>query len=100
MDGFQSCDKTAMFVHKTMANLAQVLHNFSFVLCTNMAAMTSGENHLLNPYEKALNLPSNSWYSDCHYTPYIVFTAVLYHDHNGINRGLIAKNRLEPCRNV
>ena len=27
IDGFQSRDKTAMLMHKTMANLAHVLHN-------------------------------------------------------------------------
>ena len=27
IDGFQSCEKMAMLVHKTMANLAHVLHN-------------------------------------------------------------------------
>ena len=27
IDGFQSRDKTAMLVHKTMANLTRVLHN-------------------------------------------------------------------------
>ena len=55
IDGFQSREKMAMLVHKAMANLAHVLHNnrvkfpkkiFSFVLCTSMAGMTSGESHL------------------------------------------------------
>ena len=55
IDGFESCKKMAMLVHKTMANLAHVLHNnrvkfpkffLSFVLCTSMAGMMSGENHL------------------------------------------------------
>ena len=53
IDGFQSRDKTAILMHKTMANLTHVLHNnrgkfpkdfFLFVPCANMAAMTSGEN--------------------------------------------------------
>ena len=58
-NGFQSRDKTAMLVHKTIANdgscLCIIIESnsqktfFSFVLCTNMAAMTSGESHLLSP---------------------------------------------------
>ena len=53
VDGFQSRDKTAMLVHKTIANY--VLHNnrmkfpkyffFCLALSTNMAAVRSGENH-------------------------------------------------------
>ena len=46
-----------MLVHKTIANYSSIMFYmiiesnsqktfFSFVLCTNMAAMTSGENHL------------------------------------------------------
>ena len=40
IDGLQSRDETAMLVDKTIAN-------FSIVMSSNMAAMTSSENHLL-----------------------------------------------------
>ena len=55
MDGFQSRDETAVLVHKTIANYGSCLHYngvkfqkdfFFIVLCTNMAAATSDENHL------------------------------------------------------
>ena len=55
IDGFESRDETAMLVQKTIVNTAYVLHYnrvkfpndfFSIVLCTNMAAVTSPENHL------------------------------------------------------
>ena len=57
IDGFQSRDETAMVVDKTIISqiMARILHNnrvkfpkdfFSIALCTNMAAMTSSENHL------------------------------------------------------
>ena len=54
IDGFQSRDETAILVHKTIANYASrfALQDsnsqktfFCTVLCTNMAAVTSGENH-------------------------------------------------------
>ena len=55
MDGFQSPDKTAMFVYETIASyysfFCSIIESnsqktfFFFVLCTNMAAMTSSENY-------------------------------------------------------
>ena len=54
IDGFQSRDEKAMLVHKTMANwliFCIIIESnsqknlFSFVLCTNMEAVKSGENH-------------------------------------------------------
>ena len=50
MDGFQSRDETAMLVHKRAANYNESNSQNTFssmVLCTNMAAVTTGENHLL-----------------------------------------------------
>ena len=55
IDGFQSRDKTAMLVHKTNSKLRLMFciiiesnsqkTFFFLVLCSNMVAMTSGENH-------------------------------------------------------
>ena len=46
IDGFQSHDKRAMLVHRTIANYAKNSQDFlPFVLCANMVLVTSGENH-------------------------------------------------------
>ena len=49
LDDFQSRDETAMLVHKSIANYGSNSQKtfFSIVLCTNVASVTSGENHLL-----------------------------------------------------